>query len=85
MACDPQTLALQSVCIDHCIPDGMKMAVLIYLWCQIANGAGQGGTQQIFEGNYAGSAPPFTPPLAPAIAFDDSNGRQWSYYAGAWH
>jgi hypothetical protein len=42
------------------------------------------GTVQVFEGNYAGAIPPFTPTTA-AIAFDTSSDTQWNFYGGTWH
>lgn len=35
--CDPDTLVADARCIDHCIPDGSKLAVLISLFCKVAN------------------------------------------------
>lgn len=36
MACDAQSLATDAACIQTCIPEGMRMAVLIYLAAQVA-------------------------------------------------
>lgn len=36
-ACDPTTLIAQSRCLDRCIPDGMKLAVLINVFARLAN------------------------------------------------
>lgn len=36
MAQDTNTLIQGAACIDRCIPDGMKMAVLIFLFAQKA-------------------------------------------------
>jgi len=78
-ACDPQTLANQATCLDTCIPDGMKIPVLIYLWCQIATTLGV-----VVQGHYAGAAPTFTPSAGVGIAFDLDSSNQWKYTNGAW-
>lgn len=56
--CDPSVLVGQSACLS-CIPEGMRLAVLNYLLCQIAN-TGVAGTTlpsgQIFVGNAANVA-----------------------------
>ena len=46
MTTDPATLMANAVCIDRCIPDGMKMSVLIYLASQITSGGGGGGRSE---------------------------------------
>ncbi len=53
MACTPQELAQDAVCIESCMPKGMEMSVLIALFCQIVeNGTGGvpgGGTVTSFS------------------------------------
>lgn len=50
MACDPTTIAQQAICIDKNIPDGMKLAVVISLLCQIVANGGTGGGASILYG-----------------------------------
>lgn len=40
--------------------------------------------QQVFNGNYGGIAPAFTPPFGAGLATDDITGQQWNYYNGIW-
>lgn len=70
MACDPQTLITQASCIQCQIPDGMKLPVLIYLFCQIlANGGTGGGGSQLVP--YTVAPPPNpTNTALPALAYD---------------
>lgn len=82
--CDPGTLANASVCIDKCIPDGMKLAVMIYLLCQIqANGStGGGGSGFVLQGVGvpSGTLPtgPSTP-SSPALYTDLNTGTIWTW------
>jgi hypothetical protein len=46
IACDPTSLVSGAACLECGIPPGMQPAVITYLLCQIANGAGAGGTTQ---------------------------------------
>jgi hypothetical protein len=57
---------------------------IIYLLTQISISNG-GSPNGVTSGNYGGGQPNFTPVSGTAIAIDTSNGRQWAYWAGAWH
>lgn len=43
VACDPQSLINDANCILQCVPQGMTLAALIPVFCDIANGGGGGG------------------------------------------
>lgn len=34
MSCDPQKLVDDAKCIEHCIPKGMQLSALIYVFCK---------------------------------------------------
>lgn len=73
--CDPNVLVGQAACLS-CIPEGMRMAVLNYLLCQIANqsGGGGGGSGTVTNFSAGNLSPLFTssvanPTTTPALTF----------------
>jgi hypothetical protein len=84
IACDSTSLVANASCYECQIPQGMQMAVLIYLMCQIANNGTGGGAGATF-GNYGGAAPNFTPPSGTGVAIDTSTQNLWVYDNGGWH
>lgn len=79
------TLVADSVCINSCIPQGMQLAVLIYLASQIvANGGTGGGGTGTPDFITVAGPPTNTPGATDSHIVVDSNGQQWQYYAGAW-
>lgn len=81
----------QAVCIDRCIPDGEKLAVLIGVFYQLyLNGTGSGGGggsgyQQVTNG----AVDPVNPPSNPAVTnlyVNNVSGVIWLWPAGgsAW-
>lgn len=79
-----ETLVADAACINSCIPQGMQLAVLIYLANQVL-ATGVANAAEIQADNYGGSDPTWTPTSGVGIAFDTSDGSQWNYYNGAWH
>lgn len=80
--CNPSDLIAAAKCF---VPLTKKelLAVMAQLLCNI-NAAPAPTPQEVFSGNYNGSAPTFTPDGDQAIAVDTSTGATWNYYSGAW-
>lgn len=53
VACDPQALVNDANCILQCVPQGMTLAALIPVFCDIANGGGAGGGAASFAHFFA--------------------------------
>lgn len=52
MSCDPQTLITEAACIQCQIPDGMKLPVLISLFCKILENGGTGSASTLLFSQY---------------------------------
>lgn len=91
IACDTNSLLDSAKCYNNCIPQGMQMAVLIYLMCQIANngtgGGGGGGTAQLVT--YTSGTPANPANTAnPAIAYDPTGNLPtmgWNTTTQSWN
>lgn len=66
------------------IPTEMLWPALIWSMNQTLGKLPTSTTGYVYEGNYGGVAPTFTPPSAGAIATDSATGRQWQWANSQW-
>ncbi len=78
---DPQTLLTQAKCY-MCLGVTLAEALQLALLAQISDGTSSGAGGNVTSGI---GPPAFTPSTTAAIYFDENNGTQYNYYAGAWH
>jgi len=71
--------------LDVCIPDGMKLSVLVYLACQIVNngGGGGGGAQQVYHSNGDPNGVVLVTTALPCLCIDTLNAVIWQKSDGA--